>query len=51
MKAKVFAEEFESRRRRYLGTVIYDNALRVRLLYQDEIDEDNEKVVLIDIPE
>ncbi len=47
MKAGVYAEGMDGKRR-FLGTVIYDNAARAMQLYEDECSE-WEQIILIDV--
>ena len=52
MKATVYAENFETKKRRYIGMVVYDNAARAIQMYEDELSENgDEEIVLVDISE
>jgi len=47
MKAKVYAENYITGEKRYIGKVLYDNASRAIKMYQDDAEAD-EEIVLID---
>jgi len=48
----VYAENFETKKRRYIGTVVYDNASRAIQMYEDELSENgDEEIVLVDVSE
>lgn len=48
MKAKVYAENVLTGKKRYLGVCVYDNSARAMEMYADACGED-EEIILIDI--
>lgn len=50
MEAKVYAENYETGKRRYIDTIIYDSTSRAIQMYEDELSENgDEEIVLIDV--